>query len=186
MVVIAFDFFHSCNDSCWDGPWFCPGVAPGNSYRFWGLCEAHQLLGPVRLHVLGVMRQPSPSSSLSRCEALCRTQLAVAAVAFLGWCRMLLVSKWERRWGFLTLCQALEEQYSWHSLFGIRNWGVVGIDTSLFCPNWLPLSFSQNRCSPLWLHQELYRVASAPEPSVISVLSLNSIVFLENAAIAMR
>lgn len=58
----------------------------------------------------------------------------------------------------------------------------------LFCflPRWLPLSFSQKWCSPLRLCQELYGVASVPETSVISILSLDLIVFLENAAVAMR
>lgn len=58
----------------------------------------------------------------------------------------------------------------------------------LFCflPRWLPLSFSRNWCSPLQLCQELYGVASVSESSVISMLSLDLIVFLENAAVAMR
>lgn len=49
----------------------------------------------------------------------------------------------------------------------------------LFCflPRWLPLSFSRNWCSPLRLCQELHDVASVPETSVISILSLDLIVF---------
>lgn len=46
----------------------------------------------------------------------------------------------------------------------------------------LPSSFGRNKTSLLRLRQELYSVASVPEASVISILSLHFIVLLENAA----
>lgn len=51
-----------------------------------------------------------------------------------------------------------------------------------FLRSWLPSSFGRNKTSLLWLCQELYSVASVPEASVVSILSLRFIVLLENAA----
>lgn len=102
----------------------------------------------------------------------CCTQMAVGS--FQGSCSY---KKQELCRGFLTPCQALEEQSSQHIPSGKRNSEIMEIATFLFPSQLSALVLQSNQCSPLGLCQGCSSVASVPETSVICVLSLNLMVF---------